>query len=476
MSPQSLSVLSSSPRITRFSNEERPISTQGWDPILGLPDELSVKILSYLPINTLVECSLASKAWYRVSRDDLLVWKQIVERTFPHWKDLAAPAGFRDTYILNHVFHYNLKKGIYATSVFQEEHRGDIFGLTIAEGVLYLSFADCTIQAWDLATRTRVASFSGYTEVARNLAVAGGILYSISYHGNFKAWNLSTKQCVSFSEPEFQQVRALTGDGDLLYASDNEGVIKIWDTATGQWMSEISAHQVGTAHRLAALRNHFFYAGGFPNCKVRAYNCATQKTRDAFLNLQKNVSSLAAASGVLCIGFSDGTIQVQDAEKDHPIAAFKEMTRQVRYLGMHAGSLYSTSSERAILGRYFTASNEVVFRELAGLMASRNPQSIEEAFDRFNRMPESAREKIYLELYYILVFDEMSDGDSEWSEEIEDLDGIREWISERTEVLDDEVKKAFFMRIISEGREAFYNLEERDPELNAVAIENYLSL
>jgi hypothetical protein len=120
------------------------------------------------------------------------------------------------------------------------------------------------------------------------------------------------------------------------------------------------------------------------------------------------VFSLAISGDKLISGSNDGTIKIWDLRTNNLRTNTCLTTLQwhrrdtIRSLAISRDKLISGSSDNTTKIWKFDAKHTVVFEELARLLESPDEDLIQQAMDRFSRMPKAAKHQIYGELYKIL--------------------------------------------------------------------------
>lgn len=240
---------SSLPCLTYFEN----ISGEIQSPLLKLPDELKLRILSFMEPQAVAKSRLICKVWSKCAMDAQL-WKDFLTKVFPNWV-IPPNTDFREAFIhfttnLTHgrsisetlgpylgmgscfkvhgtiAYSKNKPSGIKAidlrtrqTVYTIEEPSGDISALAIDERrmLLYASYryqGFSTIKVWDIKNKKHLEDLAlDIQDHITHFAVEGDVLCAAALGGPIKAWNLKTLQCEkSFSRPSNNSFPTLSGE------------------------------------------------------------------------------------------------------------------------------------------------------------------------------------------------------------------------------------------------------------------------
>lgn len=199
------------------------------------------------------------------------------------------------------------------------KHPASVYGLSLSRDgkTAYTAAWKGEIQSWDVALSTSLASWSAHQQSANALALSADQLRmaSVGNDGRIKVWERPTAQA-SFTEKSIlEEVKGnqltsvqISRDGSLVFAASNAGSAKLWKVATGQ----------------AALE----------------------------LKGEKNVSATAFSLDEkrLATGYSDGSIQLWDAQTGALLQRFTHHRGQINFLSFSPDHqrLAAASSDHSI--------------------------------------------------------------------------------------------------------------------------------
>ena len=410
--------------------------------LLELPLELVIEILTRLNGEDNRACRLLCKQWNQIlNRED--VWQSLFEKHFPDINSEKIK-NFQEAYKL----YLNLTNGVCTSRTLEghhsgiksivtfdggfvsgsgdktikiwdlktltckatlEGHKGGVTSLAVSNGKLISGSEDDTIKIWDLNTRTCTATLKGHTAPVTSLAISNGRLISGSWKNTIKIWDLNTHPptCTATLEGHRLSVTSLVivDDGRLISVCsneyDNENSIKIWDLSTEPptCIATLEGHSRPVTS-LAISDGRLISGSHDGTIKIwdlETFTCTATLKWHAF-----SVSSLAIFNGKLIAGSSACMIKIWDLKTLACTATLAGHDRDVGSLAASNRTLISGSSDYTIRVWDFMANNDEVFKEIAGLFEDRNPDLAEQAIRRFLRMPKSAKDKIYGELYKII--------------------------------------------------------------------------
>jgi hypothetical protein len=360
-------------------------------PLLRLPLELVIAILTRLNGEDNRACRLLCKQWDQIlSRGD--VWRSLFEKHFPHINSEKIE-NFQTAYKL----YSNLTNGVYASHTLKG-HSHSISSIVAFDGRLISGSSEGAIEVFDLKTLTCIATLEGHTSLVTSLVISDGRLISGSSEGTIKIWDLQTLICIATFEGDQYNVKSLAvSDGRFISGSLLDNTIKIWDLETLTCTATLQGHTsfVGSL----AVSGERLISGSL-DCTIKIWDLKTL-TCTATLGHTSFVTSLAVSGGRLISGSFDGLIRIWDL-KTFTCTATLRHTHTIAFLAFSNGQLILGSPGCKIKIWDFLANNDKVFEGIAGQLEDENPDIAEEALRRFLRMPKSAKDKIYEELYKII--------------------------------------------------------------------------
>ncbi len=397
--------------------------------LLDQPTESKLNILSYLNPAELLACSLACRELQVLSQSDF-IWKPLLIRAFPGHNHSEIDH-FQEVY-KNCRVHSNMANGVYASRTLRAHqgwiktlalgnergfsagddqaiivwnfggdalkiltgHEGEINSLAFADEMLFSGSRDNTIKAWDLTTFKCAKTFTGHTDRVNALIIADGKVISGSKDKTIRIWDFEGN-CLKTIEGHKGEITCLAFANGKIYSGSTDKTIGIWDL-DGNRLRILKDHFCGVT--TLAIENGMLFSGSFDQT-IRLWDLEMGEYTKAFRGHRCSVYSLVIANGMVISGSSDHTIKIWDFE-GNCLSTLTGHTSTVTSLAFKNGTLFSCSDDKTVRTWDFKASNDAIFREIAGLF--RKESSAIEAMERFCRMPETARKKVYAELYGIL--------------------------------------------------------------------------
>jgi WD40 repeat protein len=422
------------------SNPNIPIACHATS-LLQMPlVDTFVQILTRLPARDIGISALVCRQWNQILTHEF-VWCTLFNNHFPT-VDTSNIKNFQDAY---KTLCFNLTKGVYASQTLQE-HEGWVLSLATSHGKLFSASADCTIKVWDIKTGEFIITLKGHTSWVTSLGVAEGKLFSGSTEGFIRIWDIATGKCIKAFQGHANRISSFAVADGKLFSASQDRTIKIWDANTGEYIKTLKGHLCWVTS--LAVAEKMLFSGSADN-NIKFWNITTGKCLATLKGHWGRVSSLAIADGKLFSGSYDRTIKIWDIatrkctatlEGRHAVHSFVVVDRKLFFaaseddiitvwdikakqciatlnghtdwavaLAFTDDKLFSGSHDRTIKVWDFTANHHRVFQEIAQLFETGSLQAIEQAFERFSKMPKKAKNAIYGKLYEICKPFEMDD-------------------------------------------------------------------
>ncbi len=428
--------MATQPTSDAVNNTQALVPIQQDSPVMGMPRDIFVQIFRRLSRADVVVCPLVCKHWNQLFGDEV-VWRNLLENHFPFYTIPKEVLDFQKAYKDQRLLNYNRTNGV-CTSHTLPGHRGSVFSLAISGDELISGSSDNTIKIWDLNTNTCVATFPGHTAWVRSLTVSGDKLFSgssdctiriwdvstntvatlqghtnsvsslaifrdkllsSSHDNTIKIWDLSTNTCLATLQEHTDWVTTLAISGDKLISGSSDRTIKIWDLSTNTCLATLQEHTDSVT--TLVISGDKLISGSSDNT-IKIWDLSTNTCLATLQEHTNSVDSLAIFRDKLISGSCDDTIKIWDLSTNTCLATLQGHTGMVASLAISGDKLISGSSDCTIRIWNFDAKHTVVFEELAKLLESGDADLIQQAMDRFSRMPKAAKHQIYGELYQIL--------------------------------------------------------------------------
>lgn len=427
-------------------------------PCKQLPPELIREIFKCLRVPELATCSSVCKQWNQISQTDFL-WQFLLKRDFPLSKNTGK---LKENYQHHYFLNTNLEKGIYTIKVLFSKNMKTMFSgmrrsFILTENRRLISEnRNGTIKIQDLETNTCLNTLQQNMGAVSSLLLntdGQRLVLGFFHYGNIKIWDLETNHCLHTLHAHDGKIRslALSKDEQTLISGFFDGTIQIWDLKTSACKKTLQ----GNTHHMASMRTirplilnndgQKFISGSYDGT-IKIWSLETGDCLDILQGHKGVISFLVPTidGRKLISGFEDGTVQIWDLAKriclntlqgstlKGDIGAIRSLiltqdgrkfisgaydgtirvwnletgdclnTLQghewIRSLVLTRNGLISGSADGTIQIWNFSASHAVIFQELAEIFKTNDSEKDQTAMERFARMPEQKKQKIYTEL------------------------------------------------------------------------------
>eukprot|EP01137_Pigoraptor_chileana_P017831 Opistho-2@76411 len=243
------------------------------DIISDLPDEVGVRILSYLDFHSLLQASLVSRSWRRISVDDRL-WRILWQSV--GWKlnsreEAEISAMVESGYVVRHVggAHRSLVggmtvlpvgcwKGLYMRRLAIERnwlrgeytvntlvgHTDSISCLQFEDDLLVTGSDDRTVRVWDAVMGRCALTLLGHSHVVTCVQFdrSRSFISSGSWDGTVRLWRIPTGECFATLRDNNAPVLSLRIAGNYIITGSFDGFVRFFDVRTGQCSRATAAH------------------------------------------------------------------------------------------------------------------------------------------------------------------------------------------------------------------------------------------
>ena len=313
--------------VTSLSNST-PAAPQN-APLLKLPEEIIIKILTLLPAHGIGASAQLNRRWNQILKKDP-VWRTLFETHFPHVNP-SVIKNFQNAYPI----HFNFTNGVYASHTLQELE-GGLTPLAAAAGKLFVSNGNgFNIKIWDLKIGEYTAILQGHEDWVCSLVVAEEKLFSGSSDNTIKVWDINTGKCIAVLRGHEDDVGCLTVADGKLFSGSSDKTIKVWDLKTGEGRT-LQRHHHPIQSLIIAEGQLFSFCG-----KAIRIQDITTKKYTTLLGHEMTVLSLAIADGKLFSGSADNTIKIWDIKQKNAQQPFKGINIGLFSLAVIAGTLFS---------------------------------------------------------------------------------------------------------------------------------------
>ena len=201
------------------------------------------------------------------------------------------------------------------------------------DGTLLASGSGATVQLWNVATHTNIATLEGHTDDVTSVAFSDdrALLASGAADNTVKLWDVETHTNIATLEGHTDDVTsvAFSDDGTLLASGAWDGIVKVWDALTKENIATLGGHDAAILG--GWFRGWYAPVTFSPDGKTLVYGAAEEIKFWDVATKQEIAAIEAHPAGVVSVDFSpDGTmlasgsgqnIKLWDVETRENIAA-----------------------------------------------------------------------------------------------------------------------------------------------------------
>lgn len=428
--------------ITSSSMAQRTLEQTSSAMTAWMLKDIMLYIFSMLSGQDAAQSSRVCRVWKQLIQHESL-WNSLLRRDFPYLTPTEPPQLF---YQHQHLLNSNITKVIYHTTTIQTNDTTISSLIFTKQKQLVTGSHSNTIKIWDLNTGVCENTLQGYVgKVTSLILTEEGNLIIGSLVGPISIWDLNERVCIhtlrrsrggvatslclalteggllisgcmdgavricdlnkGIRKSTFQisggWITALIATENQIVAGGVDGVIYVWNLNTGVCEKKFQRYRSGISS--LAMTEQRWIISGFYDGVIKIWDL---NTGDCERTLQGHVSKITSLiptkQGQLISASLDCTIRIWDLKTYHCIHILQGSDAITSLILTEQGQLISGSAKGKIKIRDFAASSNKVFQELAELFEKGDCKEQTIAMERFLKMPEKHREKIYEELCKIL--------------------------------------------------------------------------
>eukprot|EP00124_Ichthyophonus_hoferi_P002712 Ihof_evm6s197 gene=Ihof_evmTU6s197 len=210
------------------------------DFISKLPEELALRILSYLDSNELCAVERTCKTWrVFVQTHSTWLWQLMCRRR--GWDPKVRQGVYKAFYSYKYMVEENWAKGRYIKRTFTG-HTKAVFYVQMEDTVLFSGSFDHTIKIWDVNTGECTRTLNGHIGGIGCLRYNKGLLVSGSSDTTLRVWNVASGKCEMVLQGHEAEVAGLYHDGHTLMSTSLDHTLRVWDLRTGQCIRVLTGH------------------------------------------------------------------------------------------------------------------------------------------------------------------------------------------------------------------------------------------
>lgn len=210
------------------------------DFIAMLPEQLAIRIFSFLvPKELLVVCQV-SKTWRLLASKDEL-WKAKCQETYVG-VPLSTPAVWKEIFRDNVNLKHNWAKGRFKVTD-MVGHTHNVLSVCAYKNYIATGSLDRTIKIWGANSGALLQTFQGHTRGVWSLRfLSSSIVISGSYDKTIRLWSLRTSMCVRILISHEGPVWAIERKGDFLVSGSSDKTAKVWNIRQCKLLFSLVGH------------------------------------------------------------------------------------------------------------------------------------------------------------------------------------------------------------------------------------------
>ncbi|XP_064405533.1 uncharacterized protein LOC135350605 isoform X2 [Halichondria panicea] len=203
------------------------MSRQFRDFVAHLPEELVIKVMTYVPAKDILRsCCLVSNAWRLVCSTEC-VWKvKVCQRSMG--LPLTNCISWKDLYLNDLRLRKNWARGVCTSRAL--EHSSKMLCVQLRDDYLVAGGTDKSVRLWKVSTGECISKWMGHSRSVWSVCFYGkSFVISGSGDHTIKIWNTRTGVCERSLHGHSGSVWALKQRGELLISGAHDKTAVLWD-------------------------------------------------------------------------------------------------------------------------------------------------------------------------------------------------------------------------------------------------------
>eukprot|EP00079_Xenopus_tropicalis_P031292 XP_017945063.1 PREDICTED: uncharacterized protein LOC100158595 isoform X1 [Xenopus tropicalis] len=211
-----------------------------------LPDELALRILSYLDAKDILQVAQTCQRWRELAEDEGL-WQGkckadgIEEPLHISTATGSRPRPWKSAYTNQLRVDTNWHRGRFRTITLDTSESGVDFPWTSDGKEMLCIVNKNTIKIWSAVTGKPIRTLVGHTDRILTLRMRDHMIVSGSLDHTVKVWNAESGECIHTLGGHTGAVSHLFLHGNRVVSGSCDGSIRIWDIETGQCLHVLMA-------------------------------------------------------------------------------------------------------------------------------------------------------------------------------------------------------------------------------------------
>uniref|UniRef100_A0A803JUL3 F-box domain-containing protein n=1 Tax=Xenopus tropicalis TaxID=8364 RepID=A0A803JUL3_XENTR len=306
-----------------------------------LPDELALRILSYLDAKDILQVAQTCQRWRELAQYDSLWCEKCkadgIEEPPQVTRSRAKGSGsgpWKSAYTNQLRVDTNWHRGRFRTITLDTSESGTDFITWTSDGKEMICVVDDnTIQIWSAVTGKPIRTLVGHTDKILTMQMRDHMIVSGSWDCTVKVWNAESGECIHTLGGHTHVVPQVYLHGNRVASGSCDGSIRIWDIETGRClhvlMADISYH------------SYIYYDGRWVismNENLKIWDPETQSSLRSFpITIPITAIRHTELKGSrLLLVTDDGTITVWDTDTGRRIQTITDLQTYISAVSLRA--------------------------------------------------------------------------------------------------------------------------------------------
>eukprot|EP00079_Xenopus_tropicalis_P015511 XP_004913379.1 PREDICTED: F-box/WD repeat-containing protein 7-like [Xenopus tropicalis] len=311
-----------------------------------LPDELALRILSYLDAKDILQVAQTCQRWRELAEDEGL-WQEKckadgIEEPPQVTRSRAKGSGsgpWRSAYTNQLRVDTNWRRGRFRTIALETSESGTDFITWTSDGKeMVCIVCNRTIQIWSAVTGKLIKTLVGHTDEIFPIKMRDHIVVSGSDDRTVKVWNAESGECIHTLGGHTGAVSNLYLHGNRVASGSLDGSIRIWDIETGQCLHVLMVDIQYISYiqydgkRVASVDGKY---------TLKFWDPETQSCLFTFQLPNERIRHLELKGSRLLLVTDDGTITVWDTDTGRRIQTITDLRTYISAVSLRANIFVS---------------------------------------------------------------------------------------------------------------------------------------
>uniref|UniRef100_A0A803JDM2 Provisional ortholog of F-box and WD repeat domain containing 7 n=1 Tax=Xenopus tropicalis TaxID=8364 RepID=A0A803JDM2_XENTR len=344
-----------------------------------LPDELALRILSYLDAKDILQVAQTCQRWRELAEDEGL-WQgkckaDGIEEPPQVTRSRAKGSGsgpWKSAYTNQLRIDTNWHRGRFKTITLDTSESGTDFFTWTSDGKEMICIVDKnTIQIWSAVTGEPIRTLVGHTDKIFAIQMRDHMIVSGSWDCTIKVWNAESGECIHTLGGHTDAVWCMYIHEKWVASGSRDGTIRVWDSETGRCLHILSMEQNYIVYirydgrRVFSIDDHSV---------LKVWDQETQSFLLTFPCPIPNIRHFEFNGAQILAVTRDGAITVWDRETGQRIRTITDLQDYIAAVSLRANALVSGDTDPPALSLDFTtkADSERFHRYAENMRLRRN--------------------------------------------------------------------------------------------------------